>query len=121
MNGEDVMCKKCKQDASETFDGMCLRCTVRSLLSRVVELEEALRMEWQPMETAPMDGTEILLVIPHGGTGPGAEVLLGFHCEDDQAWFDVCEINHGPVYAPTHWMHLPEPPNAANEPRSDSK
>jgi len=54
MNGEGVMCKRCKQDTSETFEGMCLRCAVRSLLSRIAELEADLCYR----ETVAMERSE---------------------------------------------------------------
>lgn len=62
--------------------------------------------EWQPIETAPKDGTRILM----------------FHPRDDgdvnirMAWWVVDRFGgHGwsfPSWSgPTHWMPLPEPPN----------
>ena len=72
----------------------------------------AQREQWQPIETAPRDGTEVLIVVPHNGKGPVAGVMLGYVCEDDGDWYDSSENARwaGPVYAPTHWMPLPEPP-----------
>lgn len=67
--------------------------------------------EWQPIESAPRDGTEIVVGkyygeqwhantaawMPEGANGPG--------------WItpDCCE-----VIRPTHWMPLPTPPENAN-------
>jgi len=73
-------------------------------------------MEWQPIETAPKDGTRILLVCaPH-------VPAVGAWCEDRKCW-DYLEAgdfaNEGAwqdhLYAScdwpvTHWMHLPPPP-----------
>jgi hypothetical protein len=60
--------------------------------------------DWQPMETAPLDGTPFLGILSGGemvviSCGHGE---LGFvvHASGD-------EIN--PLYF-THWMPLPEPP-----------
>lgn len=62
--------------------------------------------QWQPIETAPKDGTEILA---YGRKQDGA-YFVAFEYGDwwcagpwDEGW---CELNH----APTHWMPLPEPP-----------
>lgn len=74
-------------------------------------------MKWQPIETAPKDGTTILLA-------SGKYVLTGYW-ETDPGWawkFDgpcwgICEVedDYYSVYKfpdwPTHWMPLPEPPN----------
>lgn len=78
---------------------------------------------WQPIETAPRDGTELLLysldVVRYPGAGDGVVVgwavrVLGGHrwvCDiattdgyDDDMWLSNEEIT------PTHWMPLPAPP-----------
>ena len=69
--------------------------------------------EWQPIETAPKDGTTILLYV-------------GKFCDDYAVAFWYGDYWHVGLkeYArytdrydfefgnPTHWMPLPEPPNA---------
>ena len=78
-------------------------------------------MEWQPIETAPRDGTWVLLCgfeTPDTSdsitNGWGACVVgKGFeHSDVDDPWevgiYDnFCELS---VYDPTHWMPLPKPP-----------
>ena len=87
---------------------------------------------WQPIETAPRDGTEILAVSEPGGTGVilvrwialqdfiatgEAEDFLaqGMSEKDieEPDWF-FADFAHGdrlsPDCYPTHWMPLPEPP-----------
>jgi hypothetical protein len=62
-------------------------------------------MDWQPIETAPKDGTPILGFMPSDDFSPitGIEVIWW----DFGAWLMGCEavIDH-----PTHWMPLPDPP-----------
>lgn len=70
--------------------------------------------EWQPIKTAPKDGTIILL------TG-GQETLAGYW-EQEHApaaligrgwqvyWHPTAKV---PDRRPTHWMPLPAPPEAA--------
>ncbi len=76
-----------------------------------------MRNEWLPIDSAPKDGTEVLL---HGPEG----IDIGQWQEEIE---DVCESGvvvqcgfdagfFGRVYAagcnepPTHWMPLPDPP-----------
>ena len=60
-------------------------------------------MEWQPIETAPKDGTRVLLVIDHGEWGD--KVWTGL-------WADGWIVSYGKTTnEPTHWMLLPEAPN----------
>lgn len=55
---------------------------------------------WQPIETAPKDGTWIIGATPHGVTPLRWGVSW-----DDQHWANGCV-----VYQPTHWMPLPAAP-----------
>lgn len=59
-------------------------------------------MKWQPIETAPKNGTYILV-----GKAGFTEVKIVFH--GDCGWYD----GHGGMWrhkAFSHWMALPEPP-----------
>ena len=55
---------------------------------------------WQPIETAPKDGTPILVF------DEGAICIATFA---DDYWWD----NGAMTIPPTHWMPLPDPPVAA--------
>ena len=61
-------------------------------------------MMWQPIETAPKDGSFILLASPKG------RIADGF-------WSLVYGVWSWPyvMVEPTHWMPLPERPNAQGE------
>lgn len=75
-------------------------------------------MEWQPIETAPKDGTPIL--VWNGPANYGyytAPDQMGTARWDRQAFTDgemcwwACDCCDGvTTYNPTHWMPLPEPP-----------
>ena len=79
--------------------------------------------EWQPIETAPRDGTAVLL---YGGLWDGD--ASGIYDDGNDRVPLVCGYR-GDVWAmcdtdfyqvrilePTHWMPLPEPPQAPSEP-----
>ena len=71
-------------------------------------------MSWQPIETAPKDGTEFVMLDANVKTATVGEwmiapewqkirpgELLGF-----SGWF--------PLHSPTHWMPLPELPETTD-------
>ena len=65
--------------------------------------------EWQPIETAPKDGTDILVM-----TGETMHVVRWINIHGDFDYWAVDDNKHGPFTlrgkAPTNWMPLPEPP-----------
>ena len=63
-------------------------------------------MEWQPIETAPKDGTSILAVDADGDMG------VVWWNSREQLFEDVqCLIDDDGML--THWIPLPKAPNAA--------
>ena len=63
-------------------------------------------MTWQPISTAPKDGTYVLLWGRSAGT-PCEVGQWGTHMLVPR-WIDSSECTLW--YAPTHWMPCPEPP-----------
>ena len=90
-------------------------------------------MTWQPIETAPKDGTEILAwrvdygVLVVRWTSAAAFMTtseIEAECRDGADWVDIedwfcadfiagCRLEGSE--APTHWMPLPPPPDADND------
>jgi hypothetical protein len=64
-------------------------------------------MKWQPIETAPCDGTEILLWCEEDGR-QWCEV--GFFGECLNAWNTWTEGRDLSILPATHWMPLPPAP-----------
>ena len=68
-------------------------------------------MKWQPIETAPKDGEEVLMFargtlgLEYFSVGQYAKADPAFGTVD--GWFWTFAIR------PTHWMPLPEPPSEA--------
>ena len=68
---------------------------------------EGIRMSWQPIETAPKDGTRIAIKFRSGNRHEANwQTTYGGEWHTDSykylPWADQAEI--------THWMPLPEPP-----------
>jgi hypothetical protein len=72
-------------------------------------------MDWQTIETAPKDGTNVILFLP----GMRRQVTIGHY--DIQETFIHGKMNRriegwwidngsGWTYKPSHWMSIPEPP-----------
>lgn len=73
---------------------------------------------WQPIETAPKDGTEVDL---WGGSDAGERAARapdcqwrrgGWYSRGDKGWESLAGIS----WAPTHWMPRPAPPASAAAP-----
>lgn len=61
--------------------------------------------EWQPIETAPKDGTQFL------GWDQGYFIVVYWEIDDDVEEDQCWRISYsGDLMFPTHWMPLPEPP-----------
>ena len=78
-------------------------------------------MNWQPIETAPRDGTWILLAggrVEYGWYAEQPPLVVGQYTNDGPgglddwqwhfAWYDGGY--YGEYIGPTHWQPLPEPP-----------
>lgn len=73
---------------------------IRDLRRENAELRK--KLEWQPIETAPKDGSPILLYSSDDGCHQG----YWFEGSDDTGWCTDGLFSNGW----THWMPLPEPP-----------
>ena len=91
-----------------------LRTALRLPQTITLYAKENIKMEWQKIETAPKDGTYILLLGDSGYTTTPHRVMVGCYAEgyrDD--W-----INHANDRVtdggspPTHWAPLPQAPKS---------
>lgn len=70
------------------------------------------RLEWRPFETAPKDGTDLLVFHPEAGVS-----IVVYHWthygDGPHRW----QTTDGTVltYAPTHWMPLPDAPEVSDD------
>lgn len=73
-------------------------------------------MDWQPIETAPKDGTAILTVV--AGFEPSVSQWVDRKvkarwCIDPETFMEQAHFEEyfwNTRYEPTHWMPLPAPP-----------
>jgi len=94
---------RAKQDCAFIAAAPLMARTVAAQAEKIKQLEGA--KQWQPIETAPKDGTEILCWV----LGCDEHQVLWWSEHDCwKRWGDTYEH-----YSPTHWMPLPMQPNAA--------
>jgi hypothetical protein len=67
------------------------------------------RDAWQPIDTAPKDGTEVLLIATrHSMLMPHPEMIVGAYRQG--WWSGPSTLSHV-----THWQPLPAPPTALSQ------
>lgn len=73
-------------------------------------------MDWQPIETAPKDGTKILLFQPDVWNSDWNDYEGRYEPCVETGFYNDCGYPTGyyypvfPINTPTHWMPLPSPP-----------
>lgn len=101
-------------DASATLHDalMAARSSIHQLEAERDELRRA--VEWQPIETAPANWTDILLCDPEFRSDH-RKVFEGYFDADMEVWVAAS----GEPVSPTHWMPLPPAPLALNPERAE--
>jgi hypothetical protein len=77
----------------------------RKIATKIEELEKA--SQWQPIETAPKDGSTIIVGLGRHRDFP---VLIVFYNRLYEIWLHYGEAKLGLEVNATHWMPLPKPP-----------
>ena len=108
---EDVIAEAIRVEADEdliaAYDAESVSTRILAAL-RTAGL--VIEQDWQPIETAPRDGTAVLCwpfnysSVFEGKAEP--EIVIGFFSEDD--WW--CESTVAKTFDPTHWRPLPTSP-----------
>lgn len=72
---------------------------------------------WQPIETAPKDGTPVLLWIEFfcasGGPMEGVRPMMATCWNHGDGWYGG--PSQVPGFSPTHWRPLPAPPQQSED------
>jgi hypothetical protein len=84
-----------------------------------------MKTKWLPIETAPKDGTEIVLIsktsdshlVDLSAKYFFHESFIGSFSFHSKEWIDL--IGHIPEDKPTHWMHIPEFEDTEDEKSSE--
>jgi hypothetical protein len=66
-------------------------------------------MEWQPIETAPKDGTPVLIYEPPYKDLLPFDIYVCKWCQHKEAWVEFAGEEYS-QYDATHWMPLPDAP-----------
>lgn len=69
---------------------------------------------WEPIETAPKDGTSILVY----EETEWPEIFVAYHKNDSWGWTKEGNFGEDGDYfnhSPSHWMPLPNPPEPKDE------
>lgn len=72
--------------------------------------QSGVTMDWQPIETAPKDGTQIL-AYAEGSRGLNYFSVAEWATAKDYAPRSVADWFWAYAIRPTHWMPLPAPPS----------
>lgn len=83
----------------------------RAALNASEAVKMVREMEWQPIETAPRDGTPVLILTNYGkmATAYSRERKVSDKDGSEYGWIDYMRPQHG-YGSVTHWMPLPTPP-----------
>lgn len=109
----DEIIKAAAADIMETMGGdlrIQRRDELRSILRRHFAGLEA--EQWRPIETAPKDGTPILLWNPTWYQDKGGMCVGLWSTVSPAGWYAV---EHAMHIDPTHWRPLPPPPKEADD------
>lgn len=66
-------------------------------------------MEWQPIETAPKDGTIVIVILSgiHPGTRKHFEPRIAYWNMYESRWIDIHGENEYTHWELSHWIDLP--------------
>jgi hypothetical protein len=107
--GEGPMTRLALDDAEQALDTL-------DAISALAAAGHVIEQDWQPIATAPRDGTKVLVYArvlhPEKWRIYLDPIICAASYHPDAGWC-VCEVRDA-----THWRPLPAPPVAAKEPQA---
>lgn len=80
---------------------------------------------WQPIETAPRDGTSVLVVNDNVGGRYTKPFQIGVAswgpCMREEAWGSDSCCDNVTCFTPTHWQPLPNAPSLPSDANANTK
>jgi len=88
---------------------MCCVCGAHPSEMAYICCDACVPPKWQAMDTAPKNGTSVLLFCPAGSQFSIDQQAIAYWCTDAEVWYSLpAEIE---LDEPSAWMKLPSPPN----------
>jgi len=86
--------------------------SMEAIVARALLAERERATAWQPIETAPKDGTEVLLFFPLDGLDLRVwpQRIIAEYRHGLWVWQGRAVRGYSESYQPTHWMPLPQEP-----------
>lgn len=114
----DEQLKKVKEVLDESFKcqiegGRVNLIALRAVLSILNTIEKQPESAWQPIETAPRDGTEFIAIIKGVESGDMRIVSPCRYNQYGEFQFDYSEISYS--WVETHWMQIDQPITPAQQ------
>lgn len=103
---EKATLRRALDDQQENFSSEPVMLRPETLRAAIAALEQSDAVLWQDIETAPTDGTPVLLFDPDV-----PEVTVGSYDSNEERWGD--DRARGFPINPPCWQPLPEPPSQA--------
>lgn len=68
-------------------------------------------MSWQPIETAPCDGADVLVCVTYNLSADEWETIQWVDWQGPSLKWPIFQARIDIPFAPTHWMPLPQAPS----------
>lgn len=113
------------QDILKAADDVCIALNIPSTVDNCMPIAAALQAErdkggWQPIETAPKDGTQVILFLARSHDNELDHIMVGGYVDDDfkvLTGIQMADMQYVTMLVMpwTHWTPLPSAPRKTGE------